>query len=109
MVFSLLTAFGLLMLVAFWLCGTLSMMSAMRASMPDVEPASPWVIKALRPFSALLVGFSGALFAGREGLPGHQVAAFAALGIALGLTSDYIWRRVRKSMQERNRHAPPRS
>jgi len=93
---------ALLVLVAAWWCGTLSMVSVMRASMPGTTPAPIWLVRAMRPLSAVFVGLSGALLAARAAFSPPQIAGFAALGIAVGLTADLIWRRVRRRMQNRS-------
>ena len=103
MLLAALYTFALLLLVSAWLCGTLAMASAMRASMPNVEPMPSWMLTAMRPVSAVFMGVTAAVLASRAGFTGVFLAGFAAVGLAMGLASDLIWRAVRKRMQARAR------
>ncbi len=97
------TAFGLLVLIAAWLCGALSMVSVLRASMPNTEPLPGWLIRGMRPVASVFMALAAAMVGGRAGFEANQLLGFAAFGFALGLLSDFIWRRVRRNAQRRSR------
>lgn len=90
----LLPALGILALIALWVLAMLCGMSFFSSRMPDAPSPTRWQPRLMRSGLVLFMGLVGAMVAQRNGVwPGYHLWV-AAVGGALGLAVDLVWRRL---------------